>query len=107
MSSISTRGLAPVFGIAFLTVLVACKSTPPDPVAVENTQEVSATVQSIDVQKRLLSLRDDTGEQVTVEVAPAVRNLDQVKPGDKVVARYYESLAAELVARGDKSGTTQ
>jgi hypothetical protein len=108
MSSLSTRGLAPLIGfVAFAGLLVACKSTPPDPVNIENTQEVSATVQSIDVDKRLLSLRDDTGEQVTVEVAPAVRNLDQVKPGDKVVARYYESLAAELVARGDKAGTTQ
>jgi hypothetical protein len=91
-----------------VALLAACKTaTPPDPVNIENTQEVSATVQSIDVERRLLSLRDDTGQQVTVEVAPAVRNLAQVKPGDKVVARYYESLAAELVARGDKAGTTQ
>jgi hypothetical protein len=113
MSSISPSSarksvLAPLIGIAaFGLLLGACKSTPPDPVNLESTQEVSATVQSIDVERRLLSLRDDTGEQVTVEVSPAVRNLDQVKPGDKVVARYYESLAAELVARGDGSGSTQ
>ncbi len=109
MPSIPARASPPVIGIAaFAALLVACKSAPPpDPVNIENTQEVSATVQSIDVNRRLLSLRDDTGQQVTVEVAPAVRNLAQVKPGDKVVARYYESLAAELVARGDGAGTTQ
>lgn len=108
MSSPKLRGLAPVIGlVAFAGLLVACKSTPPDPVNIENTEEVSATVQSIDVERRLLSLRDDSGQQVTVEVAPAVRNLAQVKPGDRVVARYYESLAAELVARGDQSGSTQ
>lgn len=108
MSIPSTRGLAPLIGLAaFAGLLVACKSTPPDPVNIENAEEISATVQAIDVERRLLSLRDDTGEQVTVEVAPAVRNLEQVKPGDRVVARYYESLAAELVARGDGSGSTQ
>ena len=108
MSSPKSHGLSPVIGLlAFAGLMVACKSTPPDPVNVENTHEVSATVQSIDVDRRLLSLRDDAGSQVTVEVAPAVRNLAQVKPGDRVVARYYESLAAELVARGDKSDSTQ
>ena len=110
MSSIPIRRIGPCIGIAFIFVsLVACKTaTPPDPVNIENIQEVSATVEAIDVNKRLLSLSDpETGEKMTVEVAPDVRNLAQVKPGDKVVARYYESLAAELVARGDKSGTTQ
>jgi hypothetical protein len=108
MSSISVRRSGPCIGLAFIAILLgACQSTPPDPVTVENTQEISATVDAIDVQKRLLTLRDKSGEKVTVEVSPEVRNLPQVKVGDQVVARYYESLAAELVKRGDESGTTQ
>lgn len=109
MSSISPRRLVSAIGSTIaLGLLVACQSKPPEPVNIENTQEISATVEAIDINKRLLSLSDPaTGEKVTVEVSPEVRNLAQVKPGDKVVARYYESLAAELVARGDKAGTTQ
>ena len=108
MSSSSVRLSGPCIGIALVAILLgACESTPPDPVTVENTHEISATVEAVDVQKRLLSLRDKTGEKVTVEVSPEVRNLPQVKVGDQVVARYYESLAAELVSRGDDSGTTK
>lgn len=95
-------------GAALLTLLLsACTSQPPQPATVESTEEVSATVEAIDVQKRLLSLLGPDGERITVEVAPQVRNLPQVKVGDRVVARYYKALAAELRSRGDGTGTTQ
>jgi hypothetical protein len=95
-------------GAALLTVLLAaCTSQPPQPATLESTEEVSATVEAIDVQKRLLSLVGPDGEKITVEVAPQVRNLPQVKVGDRVVARYYKALAAELRSRGDGTGSTQ
>ena len=95
-------------GAALLTVLLAaCTSQPPQPATIESTEEVSATVEAIDVQRRLLSLVGPDGEKVTVEVAPQVRNLPQVKVGDRVVARYYKALAAELRSRGDGTGSTQ
>ena len=95
-------------GAASLALLLgACMSQPPQPVNIENTEEVSATVEAIDVQKRLLSLVGPDGEKITVEVAPQVRNLPQVKVGDRVVARYYKALAAELRSRGDGTGSTQ
>ena len=95
-------------GAALLAVLLgACTSQPPQPATVESTEEVSATVEAIDVQKRLLSLVGPDGEKITVEVAPQVRNLPQVKVGDRVVARYYKALAAELRSRGDGTGSTQ
>lgn len=95
-------------GAALLALaLGACTSQPPQPATVESTEEVSATVEAIDVQKRLLSLVGPDGEKITVEVAPQVRNLPQVKVGDRVVARYYKALAAELRSRGDGAGTTQ
>jgi hypothetical protein len=95
-------------GAALLALaLGACTSQPPKPAVVESTEELSATVEAIDVQKRLLSLVGPDGERVTVEVAPQIRNLPQVKVGDRVVARYYTALAAELRSRGDGSGSTQ
>src|SRR4029453_14340391 len=95
-------------GAALLALaLGACTSQPPKPAVVESTEELSATVEAIDVQKRLLSRVGPRGERVTVEVAPQIRNLPQVKVGDRVVARYYTALAAELRRRGDGTGETE
>ena len=66
----------------------------------QNVQTVSATVEAIDLDKRLLELRD--GDQtVTVQVSPEVRNLEQVKVGDRVVVRFFEAFAAQLRKKGE------
>jgi hypothetical protein len=88
-------------------LLTACATQAPEPVTIENIKEVSATVESIDVDTRMVVLRRSDGEKLTVQVSPEVRNLAQVTSGDRVVARYYESLAAELRHRGDGSGETE
>lgn len=88
-------------GFAAMAGLAACagpKAT--EPLAMESIETISATVESIDVQKRLVSLRGPEGRSATLEVSPEVRNLEQVKVGDKLVVRYYESLAAEIKPKG-------
>ena len=73
---------------------------PAEPVKVERTETVSATVESIDLDKRLVELR--AGDRsTTVQVSPDVRNLAQVKVGDEVVVEYYQGLAAELRKKGE------
>ena len=64
---------------------------------------MTAKVESIDHAKRLVSLRAANGRAATVEVSPEVRNLDQVKPGDNVVVRYYQALAAQLKKKGEST----
>jgi len=92
---------------AVLALLVgACASKPPEPVTVESVEEVSAAVEAVDIERRMVTLRGPQGNTFAVQVAPTVRNLAQVKVGDRVVARYYEALAAELRRRGDGSGET-
>lgn len=79
--------------------LAACESTPTPPrpmETIEDTVEVSATVEKVDVLNRLLSLRTASGEVVTVEVDPSVQNLVQIRPGDRVVARYREAIGATI-----------
>jgi hypothetical protein len=104
MTSRSTLSLG--FGALASLLLAACTSTPPEPVTIEDTETVTATVEAIDVNTRMVALRGPEGELFAIQAAPEVQNLAQVKVGDKVVARYYESLAAELRNRGDKSGET-
>ena len=77
--------------------LAACQTAPPKPMeTIEDTVEVSATVEKVDVLNRLLSLKTESGEVVTVEVGPEVQNLVQVRPGDRVVARYRQAIGATI-----------
>jgi hypothetical protein len=101
----SRRALAAGTTVALL--LGACASDPPEPVTIENTAEIAATVEAIDVGTRMVALRGPSGERFAVQAGPEVRNLAQVNVGDRVVARYYEALAAELRRRGDGSGETE
>jgi hypothetical protein len=101
-----SEGIA-VTGLSMLAMLlvVACQSTPqtPQPMkTIESTAKITATVEQIDHAKRLLSLKSPSGEMVTVEVDPAVRNLDQMKVGDRVVATYREAIGAQI--RSSASG---
>jgi len=60
-----------------------------------------ATVEAIDVKKRLVTLRKPDGSSVTLEVGAEVRNLPQVKKGDQVIVTYYEALAFAVRKPGE------
>lgn len=108
MSSRTSFHYRRVIGTTLVAALLgACASEPPQPVTIEDSQEISATVEAIDVSTRMVSLRGPDGDVITVQVTPEARNLEQVKVGDRVVARYYQALAAELRRRGDDSGETE
>jgi len=74
----------------------AVVATEPGKAAMAEAVEISATVQAIDKANRLVTLKGPKGNTVVVEAGPEVRNFDQIKVGDKVVARYVEALTLEL-----------
>ncbi len=67
---------------------------------VGGTTKVTATVEQIDVEKRLVTLKDEKGEVTELAVPKKVRNLAQVKKGDLVVATYYEAIAYDVFKAG-------
>jgi hypothetical protein len=67
----------------------------------------SATVDAIDQKTRIVTLRGSQGNTTTFKVDDSVKNLDQIKAGDKVVADYYVSLAFQVVKVGAKEGTPE
>jgi len=67
---------------------------------VGGTVKVTATVEDIDVAKRIVKLKDENGEVTELAVPKKVRNLAQVKKGDLVVATYYEAIAYDVFKPG-------
>ena len=107
MSSHASLHLHSTIGMALFAVLLAACAKEPAPITIEGTEEVSATVEAIDLDTRMVVLRESDGTEFALVVDPEVRNLEQVKVGDRVVTRYRESLGAELRKRGDGSSDTQ
>jgi hypothetical protein len=80
------------------TTLLSCASSSKQDASLPGAEmssvaTLTATVEAVDHEKRLVTLRGPEGNQVVVEVSKEARNLDQVEVGDTVVVEYYESVA--------------
>jgi len=74
------------------TVAVAPKGEKPRAIATK-TVEMTAKVEAIDYDKRLVTLLGPQGNRRTVKVDERVKRLNEVKPGDEVVVRHTEAVA--------------
>lgn len=59
--------------------------------------EETATVTAVDLDNRLVMIEGPEGNTATVYASEEVKNLPQVKVGDKVTITYYRAAVAELV----------
>ena len=59
---------------------------------------VSALVEAIDQETRVVTLRKSNGEAITFTASDDVRNLAQVSVGDHLIAEYVESVSIEVMA---------
>jgi hypothetical protein len=68
---------------------------------------VTATVEAIDQKTRMVTLKGPQGNMVTFKAGEQIKNLAQVKVGDTVLAKYYESVVVEVRKPGEaKPGVT-
>jgi hypothetical protein len=74
---------------------MATQQQPPD-LEIRDKITATATVQMVDLEKRVVVLKGKSGKLHTIKVGEEVRNLPQVKVGDRVVLTYYEALAVNL-----------
>ena len=70
----------------------------------ERAAVMTATVQAIDLNTRIVTLKGPKGEVRDIKVGEEAVNLPQVKVGDLVTVKYYESLAIEVIKPGTVSG---
>ena len=59
---------------------------------------VSATVEAIDHETRVVTVRKADGEALTFTASEEARNLDQVEVGDILIAEYVETVSIEVMA---------
>lgn len=66
-----------------------------------SVSKITATVKTLDIENRMVTLLGPDGDEVAFSVGEQVRNLDQVKVGDKVTVEYYDGLVADLRTDAD------
>ena len=62
------------------------------------TMTVSAVVEAIDHETRVVTVRKADGEEITFTASEEARNLDQVAVGNILLAKYVETLSIEVMA---------
>ena len=68
---------------------------------------VSGTVEAIDHTNRALTLKNETGELVTLDVSAEVKRFPEIKVGDKITARYYDNVTVRLKKPDEPSVNTE
>jgi Cu/Ag efflux protein CusF len=89
--------------------VVACATAPEQKKpAVEKSRVVTitATVEALDLASRMVTLKGPKGNTITFKADDRVKNLAQVKVGDQVVAKYYESVAIQVMKPGQAQAGT-
>ena len=96
-----TRSQACLAGIAAMLAACAAPAQPrPEPTAVAREAQFVAVVELVDQNTREVVLRGPEGNLVTVTAGPEVRNLAQVRRGDRVHVTYGAALAVEMAPPG-------
>jgi len=74
--------------------------------AVSESIKATATVKSIDYDKRLITLQTQDGKAFTAEAGPEVNRFKEIKAGDVVSVQYTLAIAAELKKAGTTAGVS-
>jgi len=74
--------------------------TSPGKASMVHKRKIVATVEEVDAAKGHLTLKGPQGNSLPLAVGPEVRNLAQLKVGDKVVVSYIEALSLTLKKNG-------
>ncbi len=88
--SLVTLGAAPV--------MASATDKPAGSVSASVTR--TSTVTKIDKKDRWITLRLEDGSLVDVQAGPAVKNFDQIKVGDQVIAQAEDTVTIEVVPAG-------
>ena len=103
MKTLRTVGAAVIVSALLSTTAIAEVNQSSKEPAVMTAVEITsmATVEAVDMETRLVTLREADGKLSSFVAGDVVRNLAQVKVGDQVIVKYEIGLVMAL----NKSGT--
>jgi hypothetical protein len=70
-------------------------------VATGEILELTATIEAIDKEGRLLTLKDKDGNVETLQAGPEIKRFDELKVGDTVTFRYLQAVALKIRKPGE------
>ncbi len=88
--------------IAFVPALALAQA----PVVKSQMVEKKVTIVGIDHTARLVTFKDAEGNEDTVQAGPGVARFNELKVGDTVTFKYYESLVFQLQPSGAPAAPT-
>ena len=91
--------------LAIIGVMTTLGCSAKEPFVKQDVVEATATIEAIDPENRLLSLRGPGGA-ATIQAGPEVRNFDQIRVGDEVKVTYTAALGAEITKSKEAPTTT-
>lgn len=89
---------APLF--AQQAAMITGGALAPGKAAAAGTAQIVATVEAVDAARRSVTVKGAKGNAQTMTVSEEVRNLAQVKVGDRVLVTYVQALALQLKKGG-------
>jgi len=99
MRNIKYAAIVALFTVAAVAWATEDASTMDKPsFSASQSMVVSALVEAIDHETRVVTLRKSNGEAITFTASEDVRNLAQVSVGDHLTAEYVETVSIEVMA---------
>ena len=94
---------------AFLipTIVVEAKAGKKPAVVEAELAVTTGTVQAVDYKNRTITLKGPGGHVATLHVHGSVKNLEQVKVGDKLEVEFYKSVLLYVTRSGGKPEATE
>jgi len=86
---------------AMLLLTLSMAAYAQKPVTEKETATVKATIDAIDHDTRMITLKDSDGNYETIYAGPEIRRFDELKVGDKVTFKYTESVVYQLRKAGE------
>jgi Cu/Ag efflux protein CusF len=94
-----------MFAAVALFVVLPLVAQAQKPVTQTEAVEVTATIEAIDHSTRAITLKHKDGRVETIYAPPEVKRFHELKVGDTVTFRYYESVAYQIRKAGEPGAT--
>lgn len=91
--------------VLMLLASVPAAASTRKPITQTASRDLTATIVAIEPGARLITLQGKDGATQTIQAGPGVKRFDELKVGDTLTFRYYESVAYDIRKPGQPGGS--